>query len=110
MASRFAGPASPHAMAALAGLAEAHAALGQGAAARASLQQMDQRVQALQDSRDPQRAAPDLAWARWHATRREWREAHARLAAAREHWQTLGPAGAPYLAQVRDLASQWPAP
>lgn len=110
MASRFAGPASPHAMAALAGLAEAHAALGQGAAARASLQQMDQRVQALQDSRDPQRAAPDLAWARWHATRREWREAHARLAAAREHWQALGPAGAPYLAQVRDLASQWPAP
>jgi non-specific serine/threonine protein kinase/serine/threonine-protein kinase len=107
MATRYAGPASPHALAALAGQAEAQTALGQDAEATRTLQDLERRTATLANPDDPQRGLADLAWARWLATRGDTAQARARLAAAQALWQGLGPAGAPYLAQSRALEAGW---
>jgi non-specific serine/threonine protein kinase/serine/threonine-protein kinase len=108
MATRFAGASSPHALAAWSGVVEAHTALGQASQARQALQALQTHAAALPNPQDPQRALPDLSWARWHAAQAQWPQAHQRLQAALAHWQAIGPGGAPYLAQARALSARWP--
>jgi Tfp pilus assembly protein PilF len=109
MATRFAGEASPHSLAALAGQAEVRTALRDDTGARASLDELTRRAATLPQSDDPQRALPDLAWARWYAARGQWPQAWARLDRAEDRWRALGAPGAPYLAQTRALQADWPA-
>lgn len=105
-ATRFAGPASPHAMAALQGRAEALAALGREAEGLEVLADIEARASGAPPLAQ---AMPDLAWARWHAQARRWPEAHARADAAQARLQALGPAGAGHLAQLKALRAAWPA-
>ncbi|GAP34510.1 serine/threonine-protein kinase [Piscinibacter sakaiensis] len=107
LGERYAGPASPHTLAALAGVAEAQIALARLAQARTTLDELARRVAPLGEAHLMAGMA-ELAGARWHAARRDWARAHAQADRAEAIWRRAGAPAAPYLAQAGALRAGWP--
>lgn len=110
LGEQFAGPGSPHTLAALSGVAEAKIALRRFDEAKAVLDELDARTRAQWGPEHLLTGAALWSRARWHAARQDWSEAHQLAARAEALWQGAGAPAAPYLAQAQALRSGWPAP
>jgi non-specific serine/threonine protein kinase/serine/threonine-protein kinase len=110
MAQQFAGPASQHALAAMAGVAEAQIALGDLDAAAATLDTLEQRTRAQWGEQHLLTGVAHFSRARWHAARQDWPAAHAEADRAITLWQAAGAPAEPHLAQARATRAGWPPP
>jgi tetratricopeptide (TPR) repeat protein len=110
LAEQYAGPASRHALAALAGVAEAQIALKDLPAAARTLDELDKRTLAQWGEQHLLTGVAHFTRARWHAAREDWAEAHGMADRATEIWQAAGAPAAPHLAQAQALRAGWPQP
>lgn len=108
LGEQFAGPASQHTLAAMAGVAETEIALGQLDAARRTLDELQARAERQWGPDHLLTGMAQLAQARWHAAQGDWTRAEERAARAESIWRRLGPPAAPYLAQVQALRGTRP--
>ena len=105
LGEQYAGPASQHTLAAMAGVAETEVALGQLDAARATLDELQRRAEERWGPAHLLTGMAHLAQARWHVARGDWPAAEQRADQAESIWRALGAPAAPYLAQVKALRS-----
>jgi eukaryotic-like serine/threonine-protein kinase len=110
LGEQFAGASSRHALAAMAGVAEAELALGQLPQAQATLDELERRTLAQWGPEHLLMGVAHLARARWHAARQDWPSAHRRADRAEAVWQRAGAPAAPYLAQAKAVRASWPVP
>jgi eukaryotic-like serine/threonine-protein kinase len=110
LGEQFAGASSRHALAAMAGVAEAELALGQLPQAQATLDELERRTLAQWGPEHLLMGVAHLARARWHAARQDWPSAHRSADRAEALWQRAGAPAAPYLAQAKAVRASWPVP
>ncbi len=105
LAQRYAGDRSPHLIAALSGLGDAHTRRGELDRADTVLIRAQELALAATGPTHPLSLMVGVAQVRLDAARHDTAAAAARLDRVEQGFQAMGPAGQPYVQQVRQLRS-----